>query len=375
MTRVVVVTAHYPPRLSGHGDFTSRLASSLVAQGMDVEVVVLGQDAVQDQPLVPAHSAPFPASPQSLFAAVKVIHNLKPDVVCVQFEANAFRLKAFPHLLPLSLRARGMYVAMTYHELWAPKRLGRVAKAVLLNAPNRVVVFSRWHADGVNRFRRHGQAAEPIAVSTNIAAPVGDPRLLRARYGLEHTTVLTFFGFVITAHCIEEIVIAIAKLRAEGRDVALSVVGRFDPTVDGYHQQLVALANDLEVGDAITWHGRVESDADVARLLALTDIGVLPYDTGVGENNGAFAAFAQYGVATVTTSGDRSTFMEQEGVASFVAPQAESIAAAIGALLDDRDALRALGTRAKAWSDRRTWTNVAVAYRAVLERGPRQEIA
>ena len=375
MTRVAIVTAHYPPRLSGHGDFTSRLASSLVAQGMDVDVVVLGQEAVQGQPTLTVHQAPFPSNPKALLAAVRTIAALKPDVVCLQFEANAFQLKAFPHLLPAALRARGMYVAMTYHELWAPKRFGRIAKTALLNAPQRVIVFSRWHADGVDRFRRNGEAAEPIAVSTNIAAPVGDVRLLRARYGLDHTTVLTFFGFVITAHCIEEIVTSLAKLRAEGRDVVLSVIGRFDPTVDGYHQSLVRLAEELEVSNAITWHGRVESDADVARLLALTDIGILPYDTGVGENNGAFAALAQYGVATVTTSGERSTYMEQERVAEFVQPKAEEIAAAVARLLDDPDALSALGNRAKAWSERRTWERVAVGYRKVLERGPRQEIS
>ncbi len=373
-TRVALVTAHFPPRLSGHGDFTARLASSLVAQGMHVDVVVLGQDAVQQLPDAAVHEAPFPKSPRSLANAVKAIAALKPDVVCLQFEANAFGLKAFPHLLPIALRARGLYVAMTYHELWAPSRFGRLAKTALLNGPNRVIVFSRWHAEGVDRFRKLGAPAEPIAVSTNIAAPVGDPRLLRARYGLEQTTVITFFGFVITAHCVEELVTAVAKLRAEGRDVVLSVIGRFDPRIDGYHQQLVRQADELGIRDAITWHGRVESDADVARLLALTDIGVLPYDTGVGENNGAFAAFAQYGVATVTTSGDRSRYMQEERVASFVNPDAPSIAAAVGELLDDPQERAALGARARAWSERRSWDAVAAGYKVVLERGPRQEI-
>ena len=374
MTRVALVTAHFPPRLSGHGDFTARLSQSLHELGMHIDVVVLGQDSVEALPGIEVHHAPFPSGPRSLLAATNIICDLKADVVCLQFEAHAFRLQAVPHLMPAVLRARGMYVAMTYHELWAPKRFGRVAKALLLNAPQRAIVFSRWHAEGVDRFRKFGLPSEPIAVSTNILAPIGDSRLLRVRYGLETTTVITFFGFVITAHCIDELIMSVAKLRADGRDIALSVIGRFDPVVDGYHQQLVDLSERLGIRDAITWHGRVASDTDVARLLALTDIGVLPYDSGVGENNGAFAALAQYGVPTVTTRGDRSVEMEAEGVAKFAAPTADSLAEAIRSLLDDQQQRTALGARARRWSERRSWAAVARSYQTVLERGPRQEI-
>ena len=39
--RVTLVTAHYPPRLSGHADFSQRLAQSISSDDVDVTVVVL----------------------------------------------------------------------------------------------------------------------------------------------------------------------------------------------------------------------------------------------------------------------------------------------------------------------------------------------
>ena len=196
---------------------------------------------------------------------------------------------------------------MTYHELWKPGRFGHLPKALLLNSVDRVVGFSHWHAEGIDRYRRLGSKADIIACSSNIVdEPTGDRTLLRARYDVPSSTFLiSFFGFIMVEHRVTELLEALAQLRSDGTDAHLQLIGRFDPTVDGYHQRLVNLAKDLRVDDAVTWHGRVMAQPDVARLLEISDAGVLPYDTGAAENNGAFAAMAHYGLPTKT--GDMTT--------------------------------------------------------------------
>ena len=370
---VTLVTAHYPPKLSGHADFCEHLAGSLLEEGLHVSVVVLGAEEVTaSMEDISVIQAPFPGTRRDTKAAIAAIESTSPDVICLQFEAHAFRLKQRPHLLPLLLRLRGHQIVMTYHELWKPGRFGHLAKAVLLNSAQRVVAFSHWHAEGIARFRRIGPPADIIACSSNIIRPVtADRRLLRARFDIGEDVVLfTFFGFVMIEHKVEELLESLSAVRELGIDARLQVIGRFDPAVDGYHQQLVDLVSELGLGDAVTWHGRVMDDADVARLLQISDAGVLPYDTGVGENNGAFAALAHYGIPTVTTRGPRSKVMEEMDVAQFAEPTVADLTAAMRHLAGDTAARELLSKRVAEWADRRSWSRAAKAYAELLTGTP-----
>lgn len=370
--KVALVTAHYPPRLSGHADFCNLLAHSLIDEGLDVHVVVLGQDEVFDADGLPVSQGPFPGDRASLAAAVDAVDAVKPDVVLLQFEAHAFRLKWMPHLLPLALRRRGHRVVMTYHELWKPGRFGHLPKAVLLNSAHRVATFSHWHAEGINRFRRVGRVADIVACGSNIVKPISADRvMLRARYDIpSDAVVFTFFGFIMIEHKVDELLHALADVRARGIDARVQFIGKFDPVHDGYHQRLVRTVSELELDDAITWHGRVMDDLDVGRLLKLSDAGVLPYDTGVGENNGAFAALAHYGVPTVTTRGDRSKVMERMEIASFAEPTAEGLAEAMYDLAADPEQRALLSKRVTDWSARRSWAAAGAAYASLLTGNP-----
>ena len=370
--RVTLVTAHYPPRLSGHADFCRHLAIALAAEGLEVEVVVLGADEVVETSGIVTRPGPFPGRPRALSAALDQIEATAPDVVCLQFEAHAFRLRWMPHLLGPGLRRRGIRTVMTYHELWKPGRFGHLPKALLLNSVDRVVAFSHWHGAGVNRYRRFGREADIIACSSNIVDhPTGDRSLIRARYDISSSTFLiSFFGFVIKEHGLHDLLHAVANVRSEGTDVHLQVIGRFDPAVDGYHQQLVRTAADLRITDAVTWHGRVMDQADVARLLQMSDAGVLPYDTGAAENNGALAALAHYSVPTVTTRGDRSSHMESQEIAEFVDGDVDGLTQGLGRLVRDSARRDLLSKRIGEWAERRSWERTGRAYADLLRGTP-----
>ena len=369
--RVTLVTAHYPPKLSGHADFCEHLAAALTAEGLEVTVLVLGAEEATPSPSHAVLTAPFPGTRGGLREALDRIETTEPDVVCLQFEAHAFRLEWMPHLLGPALRRRDVPTVMTYHELWKPGRFGHLPKALLLNSVDRVVGFSHWHAEGIDRYRKLGKPADIIACSSNIIEPpVGDRRLLRARFGVPIDEFLvTFFGFVIREHKVEELLHAVADLRADGTDARLQAIGRFDPTVDGYHQRLVDLAADLRITDSVTWHGRVMDQADVARLLLMSDAGALPYDTGAAENNGAFAALAHYGVPTITTTGARSAHMESQDIAEFVEPSAAGLGRGLRRLARDDARRELLGKRIAEWAERRSWEHTGAAYAHLLRGG------
>lgn len=362
--RIVLVTPHWPPCLSGLGDYAWHLSHALALAGVDVDVVVLGDDvAAADFSGGPVRSVPLPTRTRQLREAAETILRDSPDAVCLQFEAHAFQLRATPHLLPALLRLRRVPVVLTYHELWPPRRLGRLMKLALLQTPNRVIVTSEWHREGVRRFRRAGRIPNIVPVGTNVPGIPGDRMLLRSRFGFEDgIAIITFFGFVIPAHNVHEVVEAVAILVEQNRDVRLSVIGAFDPIRNSYHQRLVAAVDRLRLDSHVTFHGRVEEPAAVARLIAITSVGVLPYDQGVGENNGSFAAFAALGVPVVTTRGPRSPRMEDEDVAVFSEPRPAELATSIVGLLDDGESAASIGARAETWASSRTWRRTAEAY-------------
>ncbi len=365
---VVIVTAHWPPRLGGHADYSRRLAEAMAHQGYRVEVIVLGQPEAEQLPVTANVTvAPFPGGFRSLVDATMAIRRSRARIVLLQFEAHAFRLKALPHALPLLLRSLGLRVIMTYHELWKPRRLGWTSKALLLNSPHHVVVFSDWHRDGVRKFRRFG-AVSVIPVGSNIAvSTIGQKALLRTRFGIPaDVTVITFFGFLIPEHCVMEAVEAIAQLHDDGKKVLLSVIGDFDAARNAYHQQLQQRVRELELHQQVVWHGRSEESA-IERLLSVSDLGLIPYRAGVGENNGAFAAMANFSLPIVTTSGARSRQMEMEGIALFAVPDAGGLARALGTLLGDPTLRRETAARGAAWARRREWTRLGTAYHNLVQ--------
>lgn len=365
---IVFITAHWPPRLSGLGDFSWHLAKGLVDVGDAVEVIVLGQDQVHELPGAVTGTAPFPRRIRDVWRFAGRVARLRPGVVCLQYEAYAFDLRSRPHLLPLALRIRGCRVAVTYHELWRSRRFGRTAKLLLLALPDRIIAPSAWHAHGIHRYRRFGTPVDVIPVPTNFPLKGADRALLRAQFGIPaDIPVVTFFGFVIPEHRIEELVGAIGILKREGLQVHASIIGGVNPAGNSYHQGLIDLAKQQGVADQLTWHGRVDDRDAVGRLLSIADVGVLPYDNGVGENNGTFAALAHFGVPTVTTTGPRSGPMEAEAVAVFTDGSASSLAAAVSKLLDDLQMATELSERAARWSERRSWDVVVAAHRAVIE--------
>lgn len=366
--KIVFITPHWPPRLSGLGDFSWHLAKGLVELGDAVEVIVLGQVEAEELLGAVITTFPLPRTIPDVWRLAGRVARLRAEAVSLQFEAHAFDLRSRPHLLPLALRVRGSRVAVTYHELWRSRRFGRTAKFLNLALANRIIAPSAWHAAGIHRYRRFGAPVDVIPVPTNFPLEGADRGLLRAQFGVPaDLPVVTFFGFVIPEHRVEELVGAVGILKREGLQVHASIIGGINPSENSYHQGLLDLAKQQGVVDQLTWHGRVDDRDAVGRLLSIADVGVLPYASGVGENNGTFAALAHFGVPTVTTTGPRSGRMEAEAVALFTDGSRSSLAVAVRKLLDDHQLATALAERTSRWSACRSWQAVTAAHRAVLE--------
>ena len=184
----------------------------------------------------------------------------------------------------------------------------------------------------------------PLGVDTDLFAPPSAPRTPGRLVAVASAADQPLKG---VTHLLD----ALAKLRAE-RDVTLDLVGRLEP--DGPVRRRIA---ELGLEDAVTVHAGISEEA-LAGLLAGAQLAVVAslYE---GFSLPTVEAMA---CATPVVASDAGALPEVLGDAGVLVPpgDAEAIAAAVRALLDD-DAERArLGAAARARAQERFgWASVA----------------
>ena len=83
--QVLMVCTEYPPIPGGIGRYTSNLTNALLKLGLDVYVVC-------DEKGDGQYSGLYPKNPHNSDVLLKIVNDLKPDVVHVQFEAGLYGL-------------------------------------------------------------------------------------------------------------------------------------------------------------------------------------------------------------------------------------------------------------------------------------------
>ncbi|HEU4883214.1 MAG TPA: glycosyltransferase [Longimicrobium sp.] len=203
---------------------------------------------------------------------------LAPDVVNVH-ESGILGLMIAAGVRRALPRAR---IILDYHD-WIPDEVAQSVRNVrALYGP----AMAAW----MPRLRRMARAVDvAVCISPGQAAWMRDalgvrrtavvqnvrpaPRALPAGRA-EFRRELVWAGHVMRIRRLEGVIDALALLRAQGVDATFSVFG--DPTEPDYVQELRDYARRLGVHDALAFHGRFRSDADLAARLGPGAIGVHP---------------------------------------------------------------------------------------------------
>jgi glycosyltransferase involved in cell wall biosynthesis len=116
--------------------------------------------------------------------------------------------------------------------------------------------------------------------------------------------VVGYFGFMNESKGGETLVRALAKLRRQGLDVTLLLIGgqtgASDPTNVAYASFIMRLADELQVSRNIALTGFLD-DRGVSEALAACDCVALPYRDGASFRRGTLMAALAHGCVTVTT--------------------------------------------------------------------------
>ena len=319
--RILFITGEYPSMQGGVGDYTRRLGQALGELGADVHVLTHA-DAGGDHLRVPVAAYEPTVYPVlrrtgwSLWGETRrVIRQLGPDVVHIQYQSAAYGLHPAVNYLPWRLRAlrHRPVIGATFHDLRFPYIF---PKAGPLRWQAVVALARGSDADVITNpadWSRLTQAGltpklHPIPIGSNIErqTPANyDRKRQRTQWGAgQDTWLLAYFGFLNAGKGGETLMRTLAELVRAGRPARLLMVGgkvgASDPTNLAYLDHVEKLAADLGIADKVQWTGFTSSDQVSANLLA-ADCAVLPYREGATLRHGSLMAALTHGLPIVST--------------------------------------------------------------------------
>jgi glycosyltransferase involved in cell wall biosynthesis len=267
----------------------------------------------------------------------------------------------YAHLPVLALRCRrlGKPFVVTWHEYWGRywnQYLGGI-KGPVYAGIERLTVPLGTRAFAVSRLtaeRVEARRGEEVRVIPN-GIPAGRIRAAAEAGAAEPGPPLVYAGRLLREKRIDLLLEAVARLTPTYPGPLLAVIG------DGPdRERLTGLAGQLDLGQAVTFHGHLRSNDEVWRRMGGSQIAVQPSSR---EGFGLFPLEAMAaGLPVVYCESSESALGElvHPGVHGLCTPpEPEALAMALGSLLNDPAAVRRLGENARAHAQRYDWAAVA----------------
>jgi glycosyltransferase involved in cell wall biosynthesis len=376
--RILLVAGEFPPMQGGLGDFTQCLAAELVRQGCEV--------AVYTRRCAAGGAGPYALLPLArewgwadLFRLARLASCF--DVVNLQYQAAAYRMRLPVHFLPYLCRGIRKPLVVTFHDLRVPYlfpkagRLRQWAVRLLLTASAGVIVTNEEDKSAIDGVVPP-ENSSLVRIGSNIA-PVQRSQArrsqLRAEWGArEGDLVISYFGFLNASKGALDLVRALALLKGAGVPAILvfigGTVGASDPTNAAYAQNVQAEIAKLGLRGAVRFTG-FQPAAEVSHSLYASDLCALPYRDGVSLRRGTFMAALAHGLPIVTTAPAVPIPSLKHGQNVFLVPPANPAALAEGirTVWEDVPLRCTLAEGARKLAGEFTWPAIATATLRVYE--------
>jgi glycosyltransferase involved in cell wall biosynthesis len=332
-----MLSAEYPPRPGGIGDYTCRLGQSLVERGQHVLVLTIDdlRFTIYDLHQQDANRKSKIVNPKSNWGwrigrdVRTALQQIMPDILHIQYQTGAYGMHPAINFLPWRLHRTPHQpaVVVTAHDLlppylfpkagplrqWVTRRLLADADAVIVTNQDDYERVRGWGVgvEGWGPLTTHHPLSPipyplspvliPIGSNIAVAPPEHfDRAAWRARLGIgADETLLAYFGLISLSKGLDTLLDALARLPARFRLVVIGGVATAPEDrayADAIRQQIVRLGLDQRV--TVTGHC---AEADVSAHLLAADIAALPFADGASFRRGSLLAALAHGLAVVTT--------------------------------------------------------------------------
>ena len=395
ISRIVLISAEYPPAPGGVGDYTACLAAALAAAGEDVHVLTSRRPngaevphATGDSRGVTVHRIVDDWGWRCWGKLGPALEHLQPAVATIQYQTGAYRLHGAINLLPWRLRARpGLTWVTTFHDLREPYlfpkagQVRRLANEALMRWSRALVVTNPQDEMALPAWAQARAVGIPIGANLAPAPPSGwDRAAWRTAHGVPSgATLIGYFGFFNVSKGLETLLTALATLRRGGDNYHLLLAGggagASDPTDAATMTALYGQIAALNLEPAVHITGYVPG-AQVSAALLSADLAALPFLDGASFRRGSLLAVLAHGLPLVTTTPALTPPTPtpwprlQDGTNAVLVPpdDAEALAAALARLAGDADARARLHSGALALAAEFGWAAIAARYQALFAR-------
>ena len=187
----------------------------------------------------------------------------------------------------------------------------------------------------------------PNGADTNLFKPVDDKKSLRIKYGLgENDFILIYIGYVGKYYKLDVCVKSLARhieMDPSAR-TKLLIVGEGEDV-----KRVFELSKLLKIEDRIIYMGVKYDKKKLAELIALADIGLIPYDKNYLWKSALSTKFFEYAacgipiIATVWSQSILAKIIDKEKIGMYVKPEnVEELVSAISFLSSNKDFLENL---------------------------------
>jgi glycosyltransferase involved in cell wall biosynthesis len=378
---ILMVTGEYPPMEGGVADFSRIVCQHLHSQGHQVHVLTSRGARQDDADGVHVHALLSRWGWRAVYRAMReLVRQVRPDVINIQYQTAAYGMHPAINFLPRL--APKVPCCVTFHDLLVPylfPKAGPLRWWVNRQLAQRCRAIIITNAQDHQRLAQEPDLPpiEMIPIGSNVPnrLPKNYDRLAwRARWGLPaETLVLCYFGFLNASKGGEELVAALGRLVAAGRDARLlmigGAVGASDPTNQAYRAGVRQQIADLGLTERVIWTGYLP-DEQVSAAFASSDICVLPYRDGVSFRRGSLMAALVHGMPIVTTHPQvpMPELVHRQG--AWLAPPEDAAALAQGilAVADDAHLRETLQRGALALARLFDWESIATQTGALFRR-------
>lgn len=363
--RIGIITGEYPPHQGGVGAYSQIIARTLAAQGHDVFVFTHHAAAPDNRVHVTPSVRHWNLS--AIRAANQWAHEMRLDVVNVQYQTAAYAMSPFIHVLPDIIRR--IPVVTTFHDLRYPylfPKAGRLREWIVNHLARRsdgVIVTN--HEDAAQLADLRNLALIPIGSNITVEPPPNNGSdTWRAKAGAQSDDFLiAYFGFANRSKGLDVLLDSLAQLRADGVPARLLMIGgrtgSSDPTNAAYADAIDAQIEALGLVQFARWAGYVDETA-VAAYLHAADAVALPFLDGASFRRGTLMAAIHHGCAIVTTQPNIPIPEFSDEQMLFVPPGDKSaLAAALRRLYDSPDLRARLRAGARTLAPRFDWAQIA----------------
>lgn len=368
----VALVGTFPPRQCGLATFASDIVEHTRCHYPEIGFDIYALDDGKSANYPPTITRIRADEPADYRAAAEAINASGVDAVWVQHEYGIFGGADGERVCDFVDRLAAPLILTLHTVLSEPSDNQRRILDHLLSRASRAMVMSQHARDLLlSSYQAPPELIEVIEHGAPDRA-FGRQGAAKEMQGFGTRPVLMTFGLLGPGKGLEHVIDALPRILDAHPDVLYRIVGATHPVLaardgESYREMLVERARSLGVAHAIEWENRFLDTDELLNRLEACDIFVTPYPNLQQSTSGTLSYAVALGKAVVATPYIHARELLANDVGVLVEPGSPSaLAEAIGGLLDDRERLGAMQSRAWERGRQTIWPRFAAATASLI---------